>query len=87
MSNPLVVNVKSGDPYDVYIMRPSKWGNRFVPHEVGGRRIACEMYENWIRQQPELMAALHELKGKRLGCCCAPKLCHGEVLVRLANEG
>ena len=32
------------------------------------------------------MASLPELKGKVLGCCCAPQACHGEVLVRLADE-
>ena len=26
-----------------------------------------------------------ELKGKDLVCFCAPKLCHGEVLLRIAN--
>jgi len=32
------------------------------------------------------MASLHELKGKRLGCFCKPKLCHGDVLVELIND-
>ena len=26
----LVVNKKYGDPYDVYVGRPSKWGNPFL---------------------------------------------------------
>jgi hypothetical protein len=78
--------VRIGDqPYDVFIARPSKWGNPFSPQEVGGRRIAIEMYENWLREQPELMASLWELKGKVLGCHCAPSPCHGEVLVRLSD--
>ena len=29
-------------------------------------------------------AALPELRGKILGCWCAPKVCHGDVLVELA---
>jgi len=33
------------------------------------------------------MAALPELRGKVLGCWCAPKACHGDVLVSLANAG
>jgi hypothetical protein len=30
---------------------------------------------------------LPTLKGKSLGCWCAPESCHAEVLWRLANEG
>ena len=37
-------------------------------------------------EQPELLAALPELAGKTLGCWCAPKACHGDVLARLAAE-
>ena len=43
-------------------------------------------YERWLVAQPELLAALPELAGKTLGCWCAPKACHGEVLARLASE-
>jgi hypothetical protein len=31
--------------------------------------------------QPSLMAALHELRGKRLVSWCAPARCHAEVLI------
>ncbi len=80
-----VVHCKK-DEYDVYIGRPSKWGNPFYVSQVGGRAIAIDRYEKWIVKQPNLMADLHELKGKVLGCWCSPKPCHGDVLVRLANE-
>jgi Domain of unknown function (DUF4326) len=40
-------------------------------------------YEQWITDQPQLMAALDELVGKTLGCWCAPQPCHGHVLARL----
>jgi hypothetical protein len=42
-------------------------------------------YEAWLFEQPELVAALAELAGKTLGCWCAPRACHGDVLARLAN--
>ena len=74
------------DPYDVYIGRPSKWGNPFVIGVHGTRATVVKMYDTWIREQPELMAAIHELKGKRLGCYCSPKQCHGDVLAYLANS-
>jgi hypothetical protein len=32
------------------------------------------------------MAALPELKGRVLGCWCAPLACHGDVLAQLAND-
>lgn len=83
MAHPLVVHRR--DAHDVYIGRPSKWGNPFVIGRDGTREQVIAAYEMWIKTQPHLMAALHELKGKRLGCFCAPLACHGEVLVRLAN--
>ncbi|RJX35643.1 MAG: DUF4326 domain-containing protein [Desulfarculus sp.] len=49
---------------------------------------ACiKAYESWLRSNGQLMARLPELKGKRLGCYCrADQPCHGDVLVRLAEE-
>lgn len=88
----LVVHCKKA-AYDVYIGRPSKWGNPFshlpktrADYRVDTREDAIQMYEAWIQTQPDLMRALGELKGKVLGCWCHPKPCHGDVLVRLANE-
>jgi hypothetical protein len=43
-------------------------------------------YRAWIMQQPKLMAALPELRGKDLLCWCAPERCHGDVLLDLANR-
>lgn len=72
------------EPYDVYIGRPSKWGNPF-PLSMG--RTACiNAYEKWILTQPQLLADLHELKDKTLGCWCKPKPCHGDVLVKLIKQ-
>lgn len=79
-------------PYDVYIGRPSKWGNPFS-HKLGtraqfvvaSRAEAIARYRTWILQQPALLQALPELKGKRLGCWCHPLPCHGDVLAALAE--
>jgi hypothetical protein len=71
---------------DVYIGRPSKWGN---PFRIGGqlkRDRAIELYERYVRITPHLLTALPELKGKVLGCHCAPLPCHGDVLVKLIKE-
>ncbi len=77
-----VVHCKK-EPYDVYIGRSSKWGN---PFRKGTRRELVEQYKAWVVRQPDLMAALPELKGKTLGCWCKPKPCHGDVLAELAER-
>ena len=86
-----VVHCKKA-PYDVYIGRPSKWGNPFshksgtrAEFVVASREDAIAAYRTWILQQPDLLAALPELKGKRLGCWCKPQACHGDVLAELAE--
>ncbi len=73
-------------PYDVYIGRPSKWGNPFAIGKDGTRSEVIDKYRTWIVTQPHLMASLPELKGKILGCWCAPQPCHGDVLSQLATE-
>lgn len=74
------------DPYDVYVGRPSKWGNPFVIGRDGTRLEVVAQYRSWVLKQPALLAALSELRGKVLGCWCAPLACHGDVLLELANE-
>ena len=77
-----VVNLKT-DPYDVYIGRPSKWGNPFEIGRDGTREQVIAKYEEWIKTKPDLMNSLHELEGKVLGCWCSPSACHGDVLIKL----
>ncbi len=80
------------EKYDVYIGRPSKWGNRFshkpsslAEVKVASREEAVAKYEEWILEQADLLAALPELRGKVLACWCSPQPCHGDVLARLAD--
>jgi len=80
-----VVHCKK-EPYDVYIGRPSKWGNPFVIGEDGSRMVVLKKYLEWIVQQPQLLAQLGELKGKVLGCWCHPDPCHGDILVELIKQ-
>jgi len=80
-----VVNKKYQE-YDVFIGRPSKWGNPFMIGPHGGREMVIKKYEEWIRTQPHLMSSIPELRGKRLGCFCHPEACHGDVLVKLVKE-
>ena len=90
--NKKIVHCKRGK-YDVYIGRPSKWGNPFS-HKSGtkaefivkDRDAAVAAYRDWIMTQEDLLVDLHELKGKVLGCWCSPLACHGDVLEELAND-
>lgn len=87
MNKTTVVNIRHGKQYDVYIGRPSKWGNPFhLARGTQAREIIIQRYERWLKTQPFLMANIHTLRGKRLGCYCKPLACHGDVLARLANE-
>jgi len=83
-----LVNVCKKEPFDIYIGRPTKWGNPFIIGQNGTREEVVAKYREWITlgDGKHLLKDLHELKGKVLGCWCAPKLCHGNVLVELANE-
>ena len=81
----IVVNIYT-DEYDVYIGRGSKWGNPYVIGKDGNRNQVIEKYEEYIRNKPELLDSLCELVGKKLGCFCFPKKCHGDILIKLMKE-
>lgn len=72
--------------YDVFIGRPSKWGNPFKIGRDGTREQVIDKYRYWIMNQRHLLFALGELKGKRLGCFCSPLPCHGDILASLADS-
>ena len=78
----LVVHCKR-ESYDVYIGRGSKWGN---PYSDVSREEAIFLYKRYFKENDELILALPELRGKVLGCYCAPKDCHGDFLALLANS-
>jgi hypothetical protein len=80
-----VVN-KHKSKFTVYIGRGSKWGNPFVIGTDGTRAEVIQMYEDYIRNKPELLAQLPELEGEILGCFCKPAACHGDVLIKLLGE-
>jgi hypothetical protein len=88
-----VVHCKK-EPFDVYIGRPSKWGNPFshktgtlAKFKVSSRDEAVDKYRDYILSKPDLLSQLHELDGKILGCWCSPQRCHGDVLLELLREG
>lgn len=81
--------------YDVYIGRGSKWGNPYshkpstiAMFKVKNREESIRMYHKWITRGKgkHLLNDLVELKGKTLGCYCKPKLCHGDILIKLIEK-
>ena len=72
----------------IYVGRPSPWGNPFKNGRDGTREeviAAFEVYAHeMLKRNPDW---LDPLRGKDLVCHCAPKACHADVLLRLANEG
>ena len=85
------------EPNNIYIGRKSKkisgsgrlfkWGNPFKLSDYKNcRKTVVSLYEEYAVNNGELVGSIDELKGKTLGCWCAPELCHGTVLHRLAGN-
>jgi hypothetical protein len=85
-SQTTVVNVNK-ERHDVYIGRGSKWGNPFKIGPDGSRITVIKKYKSYIEDKIKFNNLdLSELKGKRLGCHCAPLKCHGDVLKKMVDE-
>ena len=81
----VVVHCKQA-AFDVYVGRPSVWGNPFCIGRDGTREQVIEKYKRWLLARPELVAkAKRELRGKVLGCWCSTLPCHADVLVEVAS--
>lgn len=76
---------------EVYVGRPSKWGNPIVvgSKEAPDRATAVGLFRKWIVTQPDLQqSARKELKGKSLACWCPVDggPCHADVWMEIANS-
>lgn len=90
-----VVNVQHGSKYDVYVGRGSPFGNRYTHKmldltlaevQVATREEAISRFEDDLLADPLMMARVClELRGKKLGCWCAPYPCHAAILAHYAN--
>lgn len=83
---------------DVYIGRAmtqggwalatSEWANPFKIGTMTRDEVIIayqDMICKKIRDDPSTIDKLHQLRGKMLGCWCAPEPCHGDVLARMAE--
>lgn len=85
----MTVVVHKNEPHDVYIGRPSKWGNPFVIGRDGCREEVIMQYRHhlWeqIRSGEITIEDLRSLDGKRLACHCKPHPCHGDVIANAVH--
>lgn len=83
---------RAGHGYDGRFGNPIRVGDSCPVcakvHRAPGGTLAC--YDKWLRQRvaedPAFAAEVAALAGKRLGCFCAPRPCHGRLLERVAWE-
>lgn len=85
---PKVLNKYKNPSLDaVYIGRGSPWGNPFVIGRDGDRDAVCDKYEKMVEANHAYKDRVIEvLRGKNLMCFCAPLRCHGDYLLRIANQ-
>lgn len=71
----------------VYVGRPTKWGNPFQMIKESDRADVIKKYREYIMARPEMIKeAKRELRGRDLACWCAPRACHADVLLEIANS-
>lgn len=74
------------EPYTEYIGRPSRFGNPYSLEEYG-REEAVAKYEDYARKNSKLLEWIRLLpEDAVLGCWCFPRLCHGDVIMKLWKE-
>ncbi len=82
------------EQYDVYIGRPSIFGNLYswkddtlAKFKVNTIEEAIESYEVYARNNPALLEAIKELpEDSVLGCWCFDNRCHGNIIIKLWKE-
>lgn len=86
---PVIVNRHHKVPYDMYIGRGTMWGNPHESNKALGltREMAIAAYREDVLDCLEngsiTIDDIKALSGKVLACSCAPRACHGDVLVEI----
>lgn len=70
-------------------MRGSVFGNPFKISPTTSREQVIQLFRKYlwkrIHEDKEFAMQVKALRGKTLCCCCAPKVCHGDVLEACAE--
>lgn len=77
----------------VYVGRPTKWGNPYshqnntlAQFKVENKAEAIAAFRDMVRADPEFQNEIVlALSGKDLVCFCAPRPCHADILLEIAN--
>ena len=81
-----LATIRFAEQQNLYVRadRFSDWGNPFEMGKDGSRDEVCNNYENhFLPYKPSLLNKVSSLKGKALGCWCAPEKCHCDSLVKM----
>lgn len=90
MKETFLVNLYK-EPYDVYIGRPGKGQDGYFgnPYKGMSKLESIALFRKYfykrLKEDPVFNRRVRALKGKILGCFCAPKPCHGDVIVEYLN--
>jgi hypothetical protein len=86
---------RNGDPNQHYGNPFSHLSSGLAKVHVSSREEAVAAYRAWLNgdkyqdiepaRRTWILSNLDRLRGKTLGCFCAPKACHGDVLARLVD--
>jgi hypothetical protein len=86
-----VVNLRKSE-YDVYIGRAGKgqsgyFGNPYSVSEYGDEAIPLFRKYFYDRLNADIIFKVHvlSLKNLTLGCFCAPRACHGDIIAEWVN--
>lgn len=86
---PRVLNANIDDipPSAVWVDRRSPYGNIFKLGIDGDVEQVKMLYIQYLIDNPELVADIRQnLKGRDLVCHCAPRPCHAELILTIANN-
>lgn len=67
--------------------QPSILGNPYVIGQHGPREFVIPAYERDLKKDDEKIAfIMREVRdrGRDVVCFCAPKMCHGDIIIRIA---
>ncbi len=83
-----VVHCKK-EQFDVYIGRPSIYGNPFVVGRDGKQGECVEKYREYFlertKNDTKFLSDVRKLKGMTIACWCKPKACHGDVIAEFLD--
>lgn len=81
------------EPFDVYIGRAGRgfdgyFGNPYTLETHGPRALELfrAYFEKRVSSDPEFRERALTLSGKRLGCFCKPRPCHGDIISAWVNS-